>query len=588
MTRPHDHHTAVLVVGGGTTGLSTALFLARQGIRPILVERHPSTALVPQARAFNPRSIEIYRALGLEQDIRDRTSMLVDFPEMLGAETLAGEERFRVDVLAQVRPPKTVSPTDWVMIDQDELERVLRTAAEDSGADVRFGTELISLDAGADGVTAVVRDLESGAAQSIRADYVVAADGHRAGVRKRFGIGADGPGVLIHAAYFIFEADLTTALRDRRFLLAYLDRPTTGTALVPLREFGRWSLGVPYDPANGESTDDFTEQRCVELVRIAVGDPDLELTLTEAGKPVTRRVPPVPGSPQLVAGSTVGGWVARRYRAGRVFIAGDAAHVVPPAGSYGANTGIADAHNLAWKLAAVLKGQAGDALLDTYEAERRPVAQVTLEAAMQLLQARHRGTHEDVTRVDDLSMIFGYRYDSAAVLAETPVADGPLEDPRSPSGRPGFRAPHVWLDQCLSTIDLYHDAFTLVAGPEWDEAARTAGVALNVRHADERLLDAYGITGTGASLVRPDGFVAWRTASLPPRPAQELRRVLALVLGRGHGWQCCVEREVAGHVQGVEEGDDPLLSVLQPARAYSAGLNLRECLFWTYTCPRPD
>src|SRR5919202_1322647 len=139
----HHQQTAVLIIGGGITGLSTALFLARQGVRPLLVERHPSTAIAPQARAFNPRSMEIYRAFGLEEEIRERQSMLVDLPEMIGAESLAGQERFRVDLLAHVRPPATVSATDWGLIDQDELERVVLAAAESSGADVRFGTELI-------------------------------------------------------------------------------------------------------------------------------------------------------------------------------------------------------------------------------------------------------------------------------------------------------------------------------------------------------------------------------------------------------------------------------------------------------------
>ncbi|MCM3920578.1 FAD-dependent monooxygenase [Frankia sp. AiPs1] len=347
MSETRDHKTAVLIVGGGIVGLSAALLLARQGIQPVLVERHPSTALLPQARAFNPRSMEIYQALGLEREIRARASILADLPEMIGAETLTGEERFRFDVLARVRPLASVSPTDWAMIDQDELEHVVRAHAERSGADVRFGTELVSFDAGAGGVTTLLRDVGSGAEYRIDADYLIAADGHRAGLRHQLGIGADGPGVLFPVMNFIFDADLSTALRGRRFLLAYLDRPTTGTALVPLRQFGRWALGVPYHSERGESPDDFTDQRCAELAREAVGIPDLELTL----------VPPMPGRDQKAASTRIGGWVARRYRAGRVFFVGDAAHVVPPTGSYGANTGIADAHNLAWKLAAVIRGR---------------------------------------------------------------------------------------------------------------------------------------------------------------------------------------------------------------------------------------
>ncbi|WP_158879438.1 FAD-dependent oxidoreductase [Amycolatopsis anabasis] len=538
MTEPNDRSTAVLVVGGGTTGLSTALFLARLGVRPILVERHPSTAIMPQARAFNPRTMEIYRALGLEGEIRARTSILAELPEMIGADTLAGAERFRVDVLSHLRPPSTMSPADWAMIDQDELENILRAEAERGGVDVRFDTELVSFDSGADGVRAVVREGGSGAEHRILADYLVAADGHRAGIRDRLGIGADQPVAPHPGVYFVFDADLTAALRGRRFLLAYLDRPTRGTVLVPLRKFGRWMFGAPYHPELGERPEDFSEERCAELARIAVGDPDLELTL----------VPPVPGWPQKVSHSTIGGWVAHRYRSGRVFFAGDAAHVFPPSGSYGASTGIADAHNLAWKLAAVVHGQAGPALLDTYQEERRPVARKTLETAMRLLHDRQAGTGEEATKVDDLSMIFGYRYDSAAILSEAPAPDAPLEDPREPSGRPGVRAPHVWLERAgvrLSTTDLCTGAFALLIGPDgadWVAAAKTAaaaaGIDLNVHHIGAELHDpenrfagTYGITGTGATLVRPDGFVAWRARTLPPRPEHELRRALTRILG---------------------------------------------------------
>jgi putative polyketide hydroxylase len=238
-----------------------------------------------------------------------------------------------------------------------------------------------------------------------------------------------------------------------------------------------------------------------------------------------------------------------------VFFVGDAAHVVPPSGSYGANTGIADAHNLAWKLAAVVRGQAGDTLLDTYEDERRPVAQVTLEQAMQLLHGRHEGTGNDATTIDDLTMIFGYRYNSAAILTETPALDGPVEDPRKPSGRPGLRAPHVWLDRAgtrLSTLDLFNGAFTLLVGPDgadWAAAAKTAAASFDVelqhpphrrraarprrpvagyiRHHEDRR-DPHPTRRI--PLIRPDGFVAWRASDLPQQPEHELQQALTHLL----------------------------------------------------------
>lgn len=535
--------TKVLIVGGGITGLSTALFLARAGIRPTLVERHSSTALQPQARAFNPRSMEIYRALGLEPAIRDRTSILADFPEMIGADTLAGQERFRVDILSQVRPPATLSPTDWTMIDQDELERVVRADAENRGADIWFGTELISVDPVAGGVTALVRDLASGAERHIHAEYLVAADGNRAGIRTKLGIEAAGPGELITAASFVFDADLTVPLRERRFLLGYFDQPTTGTALVPAREFGRWALGIPFGPESGQSAADFTEERCIELTRRAIGDPDLELTL----------VPLMTGSDQKVATTRIGAWVADEYRAGRIFFVGDAAHVFPPTGSFGANTGIADAGNLAWKLAAVLKGQAGESLLDSYADERRPVALVTLDQAMQRLQGRHSGAGDAAATIDDLTMILGYRYRSAAITIEAGTPDEPAEDPRHPSGRPGLRAPHVWLRQdttTLSTLDLVDGGFTLLigeAGADWRTAAEKAAgtmdldlraycIGADFDDVDDTFGTAYGLGPTGATLIRPDGFVAWRATDLPANPEHELQRALTRVLARETGY----------------------------------------------------
>jgi putative polyketide hydroxylase len=539
MTEPYDLETTVLVVGGGIAGLSTAFFLGRLGIRSTLVERHPSTAILPQARAINPRSMEIYRSLGLEAEIRGRTSILADLPEMIGVETLTGQERFRIDQLAMIRPAAALSPTDWALIDQDDLERIVRAHAEECGADVRFGTELVSLDADDEGVTVLVRELESGTERRVRAQYVVAADGHRAGVRKLLGVGADVLLPAVDTTYAVFDADLTEAVRDRKFLLAYLDRPTQGTVLVPLRTLGRWMLGVPNPPEPSDKSDETVDRQCVEFVREAVGDPDLDVTL----------VPPVPGWDRKVSHSSTGGWVAHQMRAGRVFFAGDAAHVVPPSGSYGATTGIQDAHNLAWKLAAVLKGDAGPELLDTYEQERLPVARVTLDQALLLLHVRHGGSQEELTSIDDMAMMFGYRYGSAAILADSPVPDGLVEDPHELTGRPGLRAPHVWLERGgdrLSTVDLFTGAFTLLAGPDgedWVPAAGGAAAALGIelpahrigaelRDVDGEFLRGYGLSAAGATLVRPDGFVCWRSTGAVADPEAKLREVLSGLLSR--------------------------------------------------------
>jgi putative polyketide hydroxylase len=274
------------------------------------------------------------------------------------------------------------------------------------------------------------------------------------------------------------------------------------------------------------------------MLRQAIGLPDVEITL----------LPPIPGRPAKVAHSAAGGGgsVAHRFRQGRIFLVGDAAHVVPPTGSYGASTGIADAHNLAWKLTSVLNGHAGPGLLDTYEEERRPVARTTLYHAMSLLQARMSGGDEDNEVTDDITMMFGYRYESSAVRLEAET-DIPVQDPRTHTGEPGLRAPHVWLEQRgkrFSTTELCTEFWSLLIGPDggqWEEAGksvaaelgvdlRTCRIGAELRDPDDRLLDCYGITAAGCSLVRPDGFVAWRHQAGSAHAEPTLRCVIANLL----------------------------------------------------------
>jgi hypothetical protein len=243
-----------------------------------------------------------------------------------------------------------------------------------------------------------------------------------------------------------------------------------------------------------------------------------------------------------------------------VFLAGDAAHVVPPNGGYGGNTGVQDAHNLAWKLALTLAGVAGPGLLDTYDAERRPVGELTVEQAFTRYVTRvapYLGTENTQPIVDDFSMEIGYRYDSPAVLPE-PGSPPLHEHPRQSRGRPGARAPHVFLDRDgtrLSTLDLFGRNFVLLAGPEgqaWRDAglaaARELGVALDAHTvgggagAGAGLADggggfaeAFGISPSGAVLVRPDGFVGWRAVDAAGAPDKALRHALGSLLCREDG-----------------------------------------------------
>jgi putative polyketide hydroxylase len=295
----------------------------------------------------------------------------------------------------------------------------------------------------------------------------------------------------------------------------------------------RWVFGTGLSPQYGESLADFPEERVVALVREAAGLADVAVSLR----------PQIPGTDLKVLGFAIGAQVAQQYRLGRIFLVGDAAHIVPPTGGLGANTGIQDAHNLAWKLAAVVQGEAGPALLNTYQDERRPVGLLTMEQALARWGARiGEGAEEQTTALLDYTAVaFGYRYESAAVIG-APADVRPALPITELTGQPGTRAPHVWLerdDQRLSTIDLYGRSYVLLAGADgsaWVDAARSiadTGVEAyriggdgDFADAEGRWAEAYGVTDRGAVLVRPDGFVAWCSADLADDPARAL--VLAI------------------------------------------------------------
>jgi putative polyketide hydroxylase len=374
----------------------------------------------------------------------------------------------------------------------------------------------------------------------VRADYLVAADGPRSPVRERLGIGHTGAGDLFHSVSIAFEAGrLADAVGDRGFFCAYLTNEQGPGVLLPVDNERSWVLHAPLQAELGETLEDFTDGRCAEAIGTATGVPDLEVKIT--------------GKAQWTAADRV----VERFSDGRVFLAGDSAHEMSPTGAYGANTGIQDAHNLAWKLAAVLDGWAGPGLLETYDLERRPVAAATsARAAARSAEHSHPGytvrtglKRQPVT----LAMVLGYRYYSSAVVGAR--CDGSVipQDFR-PTAEPGSRAPHIWLKRSgarLSTLDLYERTPVLLSGPDggaWHSAGMRAagrGVPLacyRVGHgADYDMVpddgsdwaQLHGTDSDGAVLVRPDGFVAWRARTSGTDPERVLAEVLDTVLSRG-------------------------------------------------------
>ena len=550
MDRGASEDVPVLIVGGSLVGLSAALFLRWHGVDVLAVERHAGTAINARAGHFHLRTVEILRSAGLEETVRRKSEE--QYPPDGGinnVESLAGREiaNYFPNLNAGV---DEFSPTVRLFINQDALEPILRTRAEELGARLRYRAECTSLEQDADGVTAVIRDLPNGTESSVRAKYVVAADGNRSPVRERLGIGMRGHGLLSHSITIYFRAlsDLGPLLADRNQGVHYVTNPlmrgffrldrsgNAGFLVVNLvGDTSRPEVIAAFPSAPWANVaEGITEQRALELLRAAIGVPDIDVVI------------------ENIATWRAEANCADRFRDGRVFLAGDAAHVVPPNGGYGGNTGVQDAHNLAWKLALTLGGVAGPGLLDTYDAERRPVGELTVEQAFTRYVARvapYLGTEDTQPIVDDFSMEIGYRYDSPAVVVE-PGSPPLHEHPRESAGRPGARAPHVFLDRDgtrLSTLDLFGRNFVLLAGPEgsaWRNAAPAAakglGLSLDVHVVGgDGLADAggsfpgsFGISPSGAVLVRPDGFVGWRAVTAADAPEDALRQALQALLCR--------------------------------------------------------
>ncbi|WP_033324692.1 FAD-dependent monooxygenase [Streptomyces yerevanensis] len=532
--------THVLIVGGSLVGLSTAVFLAHHKVPCTVVERHPSTSIHPRAVGYYPRTAEFLRTAGIEEVAKEAASGFEKHKTRASVVSLAGEVLFSKEELEGGDELSDLTPSKLLLLPQDRLEPILRARAEKLGADLRFSTELVSFTQDGDGVTAVVRDAE-GADSTLRADYLVAADGPRSTVRESLGIAREGRGVLSRHVSIAFGADFGAVLGDRRYSVVHVRNDTVTGILVHDDTLTEGTLIVGYDPDKGESLEDFTDARCAELVSAAIGSDEVEVT-------VRSRFP-----------WDMAELVAETFVQGRVLIAGDAAHQVPPTGGYGANTGIADAFNLAWKLALVIEGTAGPGLLNTYQEERRPIGLYTAQqGSLQLAIRSGTATEEQQAATDDaMTVTMGQAYRSGAFVPETGAAQLPLtSDPRTLRGEPGTRAPYVVLERDgapLATLDLFGTGFVLMAGQDggsWAEAAEAAAAESGAHFTfhriaataqdDGALADpdglwnaAYGVGADGAVLVRPDGIVAWRSRGGVPAGdwsaalIAALRRILA-------------------------------------------------------------
>lgn len=527
------HEIDVLIAGGGPVGLTASILLSRHGVRSLLVERHPGTAILPKSRGINARTMEMYRQCGLEAAIRDaglateRTGLIV------WAESLAGREIER-RVPGRATPASmAVTPTRNCLCAQDDLEPVLRRFAEDSkpGA-LRFDTELTAFSHDTNAVSAVLTDRVARTDTPIRARFLIAADGVQSRVRRQLGVRMLGEERVYDSVNILFHADLRQWVEHRPAALYFIEQPELRGTFLTINGADRWGFLIHSLSQYGFRPEDFTPAHCIALVRQAVGVPDLPVSILGVS----------PWEASAI--------VADRYRDGPVFLAGDAAHEMPPTGGFGLNTGVQDVHNLVWKLAAVLRGGADPDLLDSYHAERQPLAEAITRASLANALSMGRTTRATSAVLprreflNEQGLIFGASYESNAVIPDgtPPVV---VSDPTTeyiPNARPGSRAPHVWLqrgEERLSTIDLFRAHFTLLAGKDggaWIDAARQIAwpswppllahrIGGDLTDPDSNWHTVYGVQSDGAVLVRPDGYVGWRSASAARDPQGTLATI---------------------------------------------------------------
>lgn len=505
--------TTVFIVGAGPVGMCLALLLDRLGVDSIVVERSPGTTTHPKARGLNARTMEIFRIWGLEESIRAR-SFSRNGPIIRWCEKLSGPF-----VGATHPAASNIGPTPGCLVAQDAIEAVLEEALHSlAHVELRRRSELVEFEQEDDKVTCRVRDAESNADDFVSARFMVACDGANSAVRDQLGIEMRGPQELAVFANHYFRAELGHVAHTRE-TLGYLVRPSDPEKhsfdLLPASADGsRFLYQQRLEPFDGEA---LTERELVEFMREAWEMPELDVERINVNY------------------WRMSAQVAENFRSGNVFLAGDAAHRFPPTGGMGLNSGVQDVHNLAWKIAFVVSGAASPRLLDTYELERRPVAESNtawstdnFRRMNDIRDAYLRRTENPLAwreAVIDMDkqlhadgQAAGYTYERGALIRGDELSLPHDSRYYWPSDRPGARFPHVWLDPELtkSSIDWFDQDLVLVCGPEGNqwriagEEAAAGGYPLTVRELPN-LGGPFTIDLDGAVLVRPDGHVAWQS-----------------------------------------------------------------------------
>lgn len=538
--------TPVLIAGAGPVGLATAYVLGQYGISSIVCERFGAINPHPRAHVVNTRSMELLRAWGIADAVTRDAVAPEWMRNIVWKQTLDGPALGRIDLAdgdtARILRRVGASPQMITSCAQDRVQlRLLEAVRAQGKSTVRFDTSVLEVTEAGDQVEVVV---ESGGARStVHAQYVVAADGAAGTLRDGLGIEMDGRPDLGQQLNIYFHADLSPWTEPDPALLIWMINADSPGVLIGMDGKHRWTLNRPFDPER-ETLSDYAPQRCTDLIRTAVGSTDLAVDIRSVGV------------------WTMAARTARTYRSGRVLLAGDSAHQFPPTGGLGMNTGLADADNLGWKLAAVLAGWAPESLLDSYEDERRAIAlgntERSVSNALKMFDAgigpltvqiaeRLDSADPSIARrerdllaaaipkhrehFDDLDQELAYVYGGADASAD-PIATAIV----------GGRLPHAWTiheHATVSTLDLLGPWFTLIAGSAgsaWATALPAVAATIPCRafiigHDLELDAAALGIGTAGALLVRPDGHIAWLTDGPSATPAADLADALRTACG---------------------------------------------------------
>ncbi len=577
MAQMRRETTDVLVVGAGPAGLVASALLSRAGISSLTVTKYATTADSPRAHVVNQRANEVFRDLGVLDAVMERAMPQEMMAVQPFATSFAGREIIRMTAFgggSRNADYRCASPTEMCNLGQHALEPILLEAVRGFGGDVRFEHEVVSVSQTPEQATAVVRDRRDGSEYAIDAKFVIGCDGGRSLVGEQGGFSFESRPPLGDAITVWIEADLTRYASYRAGALFFVCAPGSDDVLSAWTCVEPWTGWSTIFFQHGMAPIDRSEDAVLAKVRAAIDDPDVDVRIKK------------------VRSWQVNDVVADEYRRGRLFLAGDAAHRHPPSNGLGMNTSVQDAYNLVWKLGLVLGGQAGEGLLDTYHAERRPEGRKivdrairslgemlpfiqalgfrggqTYEEAMAILDHMHGPGGEEqrsalLAATDLLNGQFnahgvemGQRYESGAVVDDGmpwPTSDRDPDLYHLPTTHPGAHLPHVWLERDtrpISSIDLCdYGRFTLIVGSDgqdWVTAAETVSAELGIRiepvsvglgQAHNDTLCAWTrtreTTDRGCVLVRPDRFVAWRSAGAVADPASTLREAMAQVLDR--------------------------------------------------------